>query len=96
MQIPKEIAEKVSEYQTLQQKSKKLWDEVVEWLNEWGADGVDIEDIYISEKPTGTKQYDDGEWCEQHPYGCCEDSFYGEYYHKIEGSDKYVGYHYSC
>lgn len=96
MKIPQKIADKVSEYQVLQQKSKELWGEVTDWLNEWGADGVDIEDIYITEKPTGRKQTDDGEYCEQREWGDSGDSFYGEYYHQIEGSDKYVGYHYSC
>lgn len=96
MKIPQEIADKVSEYQILQQKSKELWEEVTNWLNEWGADGVDIEDIYIADKPAGKKLTADGEYCEQHPFGGCEDSFYGDYYHQIEGSDKYVGYHYWC
>lgn len=97
MKIPKEIADKVQEYQILNGKAQCLWNEVMEWLNEnTNSDGVDIEDIFITDKPTGEKQNADGEYCEQHTLGIIEDSFYGKYYHQIEGSDKYVGYDFSC
>lgn len=97
MKVPKEIADKVSEYQIARQKAESLGKEVLEWLGEnTDADSVYVERIYISDKPTGRKQTADGEYCEQHEFGDSGDSFYGEYYHQIEGSDKYVGYHYSC
>lgn len=98
MKIPKEIADKVVEYKIAQQKVVRLRSEVVEWLTEntSSADAVDIENIYIADNPTGRKQTSAGEYCEQHEYGDSGDSFYGEYYHQIEGSNKYVGYHYSC
>lgn len=97
MKIPKEIVDKVSEYQIAQKKAEELYREVTEWLNEnTDADYVYIDSVYISDKPTGRKQAEDGEYCEQHEYGDSGDSFYGEYYHQIEGSKKYVGYHYSC
>lgn len=97
MKIPKEIADKVEEYLIAQKKAESLWKEVTEWLVEnTSADGVDIENIYISDKPTGRKQTADGEYCEQHEGEDSGDSFFGEYYHQIEDSDKYVGYHYSC
>ena len=97
MRIPKEIAKKVSEYQITQKKAESLYKEVVEYLKEnTDADAVDIEDIFISDKPTGKKQSEDGEYCEQHEVGYSGDSFYGKYYHKIDESDKYLGYHYSC
>ena len=64
----------------------------VEWLNQnTEADGVNVNRLFIVDKPTGRKQ-DDGEYCEQHSYGCCEDSFYGKYYHPIDGSTQYLGY----
>lgn len=97
MKIPKEIASKVKEYQDAQKKAEGLWNEVIKWLNyNTSADSVDVEDIYIADKPTGRRQTADGEYCEQHEWGYSGDSFYGNYYHQIEGSNKYVGYRYSC
>ena len=94
--MPKEIAYKVTEYQIAQRKAEQLWKEVTKWLNEnTDADSVIIDEIYITDKPTGEKQTEDGEYCDQYEYGDSGDSFYGEYYHEIEDSDKYFGYHYS-
>lgn len=97
MKIPKEIADKAAEYQTAQRKADNMWREVMEWLNEnTDTEGVFVSDIYIADKPTGEKQSEDGEYCNQCQYGEGGDSFHGEYYHAIEGSDKYLGYHYEC
>lgn len=98
MKIPKEIADKVSQYQIAKKKAEILHEEIAKWLDENTdvADSVYVEDIYITENPTGKKQTADGEYCEQHEFGDSGDSFYGEYYHQIEDSDKYVGYHYNC
>lgn len=97
MKIPKEIANKVKEYQAAQKKAVGLRKEVMDWLNyNTSADSVDVEDIYIADKPTGRRLKADGEYCEQHEWGDSGDSFYGNYYHQIEGSNKYVGYRYSC
>ena len=88
MKVPKEIAEKIKIYQA----GLKAFKDVVEWLNQnTEADGVNVNRLFIVDKPTGRKQ-DDGEYCEQHSYGCCEDSFYGKYYHPIDGSTQYLGY----
>lgn len=100
MKIPKEIALKVEEYQELNRKIGTLWDEIIEWLSENTDidESVHIEDVYITDKPTGKKQSDDGEegeYCEQHESGCgYGDSYFGEYYHQIDGEDRYVGYHF--
>lgn len=92
MKIPKEIADKVEVYQA----GQKAFREVVEWLQEnTEADGVFINDIFIAAEATGEEQ-GDGEYCDQHQVGYCEDSFCGRYYHPIEGSTKYFGYYYDC
>lgn len=99
MKISKEIADKVKEYETAKKRTNALWNEITEWLVENTSVEVDVEEIgeiFIAEKPTGRKLKADGEYCEQHEFGDSGDSFYGKYYHQIEGSDKYVGYHYSC
>ena len=88
MKVPKEIAEKVKIYQA----GLKAFEDVVEWLNQnTEADGVNVNRLFIVDKPTGRKQYY-GEYCEQHSYGGCEDSFYGTCYHPIDGSTQYLGY----
>ena len=88
MKVPKEIAEKVKIYQ----EGLKAFEDVVDWLKQnTEADGVDVNRVFIVDAPTGRKQ-DDGEYCEQHSYGCCEDYFYGKYYHPIDGSTQYLGY----
>ena len=93
MRVPKEIADKVEIYQA----GQKAFTEVVEWLREnTEADAVNINDLFIADNPTGRKQIEDGEYCEQHSYGYCEDSFYGNYYHAIDGTTKYLGYSYDC
>ena len=92
MKVPKEIAEKVKIYQA----GLKAFEEVVEWLNQnTEADGVNVNYLFIADKTTGREQ-DDGEYCEQYSYGYCEVSFYGKYYHPIEGSTQYLGYHFDC
>ena len=92
MKVPKEIADKVKVYQ----EGKKACEEVVEWLGKnTDGDGVFIEDLFIVDEPTGSEQ-NDGEYCDQHQVGWCEDSFAGNYYHPIEGSSQYLGYSFSC
>lgn len=92
MKVPKEIADKVKIYLD----GMKAFGEVVEWLNEnTDSDGVYINDLFIVDEPTGHEQ-NDGEYCDQHSVGWCEDSFAGRYYHPIEGSHEYLGYYYDC
>lgn len=94
MKIPKEIAEKVKRYTALNDEAQKLYKDVEEWLNKnTGADAVYIEDIFMTEEPTGILQEED-EYCEQWS-GFCEDDYSGYYYHQIEGTNEYVGYRYS-
>lgn len=94
--VPCEIAEKVSEYQIAMQKADKLYKEVKDWLEEnTDAEWVCIEEIFITDKPTGRKQGVEGEYCDQHEWGDSGDDFYGTYYHQIEGSEKYVAYKYN-
>lgn len=89
MKVPKEIAEKVERYQTTQAEADKLLAELKEYFEvEIGAEG--FKSPFIAEKPTGTAQLDEDEYCYQITLG--EDWYMGKYYHKIEGSEKYVGY----
>lgn len=91
MKIPKEIADKVKIYQ----EGQKAFEEVVEWIKENTGEGVYICDLFIVDEPTGSEQ-NDGEYCDQHSVGWCEDSFAGHYYHPIEGSPQYLGYSFEC
>lgn len=93
MKIPKEYAEKVKRYLELKAESEKLFEEVVAWLNEYSADGVYVDELFLTDEPTGYLQEDD-EYCDQWT-GYCEDDFHGNYYHQIEGSEEYVGFHYT-
>lgn len=96
MKIPKEIAEKAKIFQEASAAANRAFEEVVEWLKEnTEADSVDIEDLFVTDEPTGSEQ-GEGEFCEQHSVGWCEDSFAGKYYHPIEDSNFYLGYEYSC
>lgn len=96
MKVPKEIAEKARAYQEAMKVANKAYEEVTEWLNEnTDADGVYIDDLFVTDTPTGKEQYD-GEYCDQHSTGWSGDSFAGKYYHPIEGSDLYLGYSYEC
>jgi len=96
MKIPQDIADKVLEYQAAREKEKCLWKELIQWFNaNTCADSINVEEFYIAEKPSG-KQMPSGEYCEQHEWGDSGDSFYGNYYHQIDGSNKYVGFYYTC
>lgn len=96
MKIPKEIADKAQEYQEANRKAIALYKEVVDWLNaNTGSDGVWINDIKIVDAPSGKNQGED-EYCSQSEYCNSGDSFYGTYYHKVEGNDKYLAYNYEC
>ena len=92
MKCSKEMADKVAEYQKKKEEVDKLYEEIAEYFNEiLNAEGF-IEP-FIADKPTGDLQRCGDEYCDQrNPY---EDYYEGEYYHQIEGSDKYVGYYYS-
>lgn len=91
MKCSKEIAEKVERYQNLQNEANKLYEEIEKYfVEELDAEGFNMP--FIADKPAGDLQNGD-EYCNQrNPY---EDYYEGEYYHQIEGSDKYVGYNYS-
>lgn len=93
MKIPKEYAEKVKRYLELKAESEKLFEEVVAWLTEHSADGVYVDELFLTDTPTGDLQEDD-EYCDQWT-GYCEDDFHGNYYHQVEGSEEYVGFHYT-
>lgn len=96
MNVPKEIADKAKAYQDAMAVANKAYEEVVEWLqNNTEADSVYIDDLFVVDKPTG-KEQNDGEYCDQHSTGWSGDSFAGKYYHPIEGSNEYMGYHYEC
>ncbi len=93
MKIPMEIAEKVRRHQRASKEAKKLFEEVVAWLNEnTDAEAVYITEIFITDEPSGTLQNGD-EYCDQWQ-GFLEDDYSGNYFHHIEGSNEYVGYSY--
>lgn len=96
MKVPKEIAMKAKEYHKAKEIADKAYEEVIEWLNEnTDADGLDITDLFIADKPTGKKQNED-EFCNQKCAIWEDDAYYGIYYHKIDGMDGYMGYSYEC
>lgn len=92
MKVPMKIAFKVIEYQQLRKQTDQVYEEIRKYfMDETGAECVG--EPFIADKPTGHLQNDD-EYCDQH---CIyEDWYVGTYYHPIEGSRKYVGYHYEC
>lgn len=91
MKCSKEIADKVAEYQRKQEEADKLYEEIEEYfVNKLNAEGFQVP--FIVDEPTGNLQNGD-EYCDQR---CVvEDWYTGNYYHQIEGSNKYVGYSYS-
>lgn len=97
MKVPKEIADKAKAYQYAMEVANKAFEEVVEWLNENtdGASGVYIDNLFVTNTPTGKLQNGD-EYCDQSSVGYCGDSYEGNYYHPIEGSDLFLGYGYEC
>lgn len=91
MKVSKQIANKVERYQKLQAQADKLYKELKQYFEEeHGLEGFCTQ--FITGKPQGIRQSADGEFCDQNTLG--EDWYKGEYYYKIEGSDKYVGCHY--
>lgn len=95
MTVPKTIEKYAREY--AKTKSQKDYQKVVDWLNKYtDADGVDIGEISIVSKPTGDKQFEAGEYCEQWSVGYEGDSFEGYYYHKMRENDNYLKYTYFC
>ena len=95
MTVPKTIEKYAREY--VETKSQKAYQKVVDWLNKYtDADGVDIGEISIVSKPTGDKQFEDGEYCVQWSVGYEGDSFEGYYYHKMRENDNYLKYTYCC
>lgn len=88
MKVSKEIAKKVEQYQELQNEADKLYKEIETYFEEeLDAEGFGVP--FIADISEGQRQNDD-EYCNQITLG--EDWYKGEYYHQIEGSDKYVGY----
>lgn len=95
MTVPKTIEKYAREY--AKTKSQKAYQKVVDWLNKYtDADGVDIGEISIVSKPTGDKQFEAGEYCDQWSVGYEGDSFEGYYYHKMRENDNYLKYTYFC
>lgn len=91
MKVSKEIAEKVERYQAAQAEADTLLAEIKEYFEEeTGADGFEVP--FIAARPTGEMQLDEDEYCDQVTLD--EDWYRGKYYHKIEGSEKFVGYTY--
>lgn len=96
MKVPKEIANRARIYEEAQKIASEAFKDVAAWLREnTEADGVYIEDLFVTNEPTGNDQ-GEGEFCDQRSVGYCEDSFAGRYYHPVEDSDIYLGYSYSC
>lgn len=94
MKVPKEIANKVERYEAVQKEADSLYEEISHWFNEnTCATDCYFGRPFIADKPTGDDKGDD-EYCDQHMLG--EDWYSGNYYHKIEDSDKWVGYSYEC
>ena len=95
MKVSRELADKVKRYKELKKEAENLWEEVTKWFYEnTGADAVYIENLFITDTPTGQEQ-EEGEYWDQWNCGWAEDAFAGNYYHPIEGSHEYVGYRYS-
>lgn len=92
MKCSNEIAKKVAKYEKLQKQADELYKEIKKYfVEELGADGFGVP--FITNTPMGDEQTEDGEYCDQH---CIyEDWYEGTYYHKIEGSGKWVGYSFS-
>lgn len=88
MKVSKEIAEKVKRYEKLKKESKKLLEEIRKYFEE-ELDAEGFIEPFITEEPTGDLQNED-EYCDQAQV--YEDSFEGNYYHMVEGSNKYIGY----
>lgn len=96
MNVPKEIADLAKTYEEAMETANKAYETVVGWLKEnTAADGVYITGLFVTDDPDGEPQ-GDGEYCNQFAVGYCGDSFEGNYYHPIEGSDLYLGYSYEC
>ena len=91
MKVSKEIADKVSRYQNLQNQADELYEELKEYFEE----ELELEGFStpcIVDKPQGRQQTADGEFCIQITLG--EDWYKGKYYYPIENSKKYVCCHY--
>lgn len=100
MQVPKEVATFVEEYEKINNQIKELLKDMeackkvfTDWEEANCDAGVYIGDLFITQKPSG-KEQGDGEYCDQTQHG--DDWFTGTYYYPIEGSDKYVAYTYEC
>lgn len=90
MKINKKMADKVAEFEKAQAKADELYEEIRDYfMNELEAEDFGVP--FITDKPKGYCQNDQGdEFCDQ--YCIYEDWYGGNYYHKIEGSSKWVGY----
>lgn len=100
MQVPKEVATYVAEYEKINNQIKELSKDLeackkvfTDWEEANCDAGVYISELFITKQPSGKKQ-NNGEYCDQTQHG--EDWFTGTYYYPIEGSDKYVAYTYDC
>lgn len=91
MKVSKKIANKVEQYQKLKAKV----DELYQQLNSYFEDELGVEgfyDAFITDETEGTKQTEDGEYCDQRTLG--EDWYKGVYYYPIKNSDNYIGCRY--
>ncbi len=87
MTVSQEIAEKAARYEKLMNEANKLFEELEEYVDENGFDGIYVRSFGVSEEASGIEQ-SGGEWCDQ--VIRWEDSGDGTYYYPIEGSDKYM------
>lgn len=64
MTVSKEIAEKAARYEKLVNEANELFEELDEWANENGFDGIYAHSFGVSKEVHGEEQ-SDGEWCDQ-------------------------------
>lgn len=92
MVVPKELFEKAERYEKLKAETDDLYKELEEWANENGMYDIYVYSFGTAKVPEGSKQTDDGEYCDRRMTG--EDSGEGYYYYPVENSSRYmkVGY----
>lgn len=93
MVISTEVVDKVERYAAAQKEADTLWEELKDYFDELGMDGVYTESFAVVSKPTGKKQNGD-EYCDQRCSGWSDDSFSGTYYYPT-GDGRFVAIGYS-
>lgn len=91
MMVPDKITKKVERLEALNKEADAIYDELLEYFDNHGMDGVSSGSFSIAEEPSGILQ-NENEYCDQIQIG--EDWYEGTYYYPTKDG-RYIAISYT-